>query len=478
MKIFNSVTGKKEDFIPIDENNVKMYACGITCSDDAHIGHAKQALQFDVIRRYLEYKGYKVTYVRNHTDVDDKIIANAQKIGMEQLEFAQKYIARINEDLSALGVRPADYEPKASETINEIIAFVKDLVDKGFAYQSEVSGDVYFDVAKFKNYGYLSNRDVDSEMDGVRKDVVEGKRDVRDFALWKSAKPGEIYWESPWGKGRPGWHIECSAMCDKHLGETVDIHGGGRDLKFPHHENEIAQSEAKSGKKLANYWVHCGLVKVNGVKMSKSLGNGIKIREALQDYDAETIKLVILQSAYRSDLNIMPDDFANAERHMYDFYKVLKQLKLLGLTQHKSDFANEIKTKFEQAMDDDFNTPVAIANMFEIASTIRKHFQSKKYDQLNGVYETILETYGRVMSLFNSNPLEFIESIKNKYFKMKNIDEVVVENLIKERAEFKANKEYAKADECKEKILNMGLIVVDTKEETYCDINFDLFRSK
>ena len=474
MRIYSSITGKKEEFVPMDKNNVKMYACGITCSDDAHIGHAKQALQFDVIRRYLEYKGYNVTYVRNHTDVDDKIIANAQKIGMGQLEFAQKYISRINEDLKALGIRPADYEPKASETINEIISFVQSLIEKGFAYQSEVSGDVYFDVAKFKKYGYLSNRDVDSEMEGVRKDVVEGKRDVRDFALWKSAKQGEIYWESPWGKGRPGWHIECSAMCDKFLGDTVDIHGGGRDLKFPHHENEIAQSEAKSGKRLANYWVHCGLVKVNGVKMSKSLGNGIKIRDALKDYDAETIKLVILQSAYRSDLNIMPDDFANAERHMYEFYKVLKQLKKLNLPNNNSELANAIREKFEQAMDDDFNTTIALANMYDTISTIRKYIQAKKFEQLEGVYETILQTYGNVMSMFNSDPLKYVDSIKNKYFAMRNIDDSVVQRLIQERAEYKATKNYSKADECKEKILNMGLLIVDTKEETYCDINFDL----
>lgn len=476
MKIFNSVTGKKEEFIPIDKNNVKIYACGITCSDDAHIGHAKQALQFDVIRRYLEYKGYNVTYVRNHTDVDDKIIANAQKVGIGQLEYANKYIERINEDLLALGIRPANFEPKASETIDEIISFVQELVNKGFAYQSDISKDVYFDVAKFDNYGYLSNRDVESQMEGVRKDVVDGKHDVRDFALWKSAKEGEISWDSPWGKGRPGWHIECSAMCDKFLGETVDIHGGGRDLKFPHHENEIAQSEAKSGKKLANYWIHCGLVKVNGSKMSKSLGNGIKIREALEKYDPETIKLVVLQSAYRSDLNIMPDDFMNAEKHMYEFYKVLHQLNELNLSQGKSDLAKKIISNFEEAMNDDFNTAVAIANMFNNIAIIRKYIQAKNHDELQGVYSAILQTYGDVLSLFNSKPKDYVEIMKNKYYSFKNIDKMVVENLIKQRAEYKQQKDYVKADECKAKIINMGLLVVDTKEGSYCDINFDLFK--
>ena len=473
MRVFNSLTGKKEEFFPIDKNNVKMYACGITCSNDAHIGHAKQALQFDVIRRYLEYKGYKVTYVRNHTDIDDKIIENAQKVGMKAIEFAKKYIARINEDLRALGIREADYEPKATETIDEIIKFIQVLVDKGYAYQSKISGDVYYDVAKFKSYGYLSNRDVETELEGVRKDVVDGKHDVRDFALWKSAKPGEVYWSSPWGNGRPGWHIECSAMCDKFLGDTVDIHGGGRDLKFPHHENEIAQSEAKTGKHLANYWIHCGLVKINNVKMSKSLGNGIKIRDALKDYDPETIKLLILQSAYRSDLNIMPDDFANAEKHMYDFYKALSQLFNLNLPNNKSSFANEIKQKFEQAMDDDFNTTVAIANMYDYVSKIRKLIQSKKFEELEGVYETIVETYGNVLSLFYSNPLEYIRAIRNKYYKIRNIDESVVQKLIRERAEYKQQRDFAKADECKKRILDMGLIVVDTRDETYCDINFD-----
>lgn len=474
MQIFNSLTGKKEEFEPIDKNNVRMYACGITCSDDAHIGHAKQALQFDVMRRYLTYKGYNVTYVRNHTDVDDKIIANANKIGMDQLQYARKYIERINTDLSSLGIRKADYEPKASETIQDIIDFIQDLICKGYAYQSEVNGDVYFDVLKFPEYGKLSNRDVEEQLDGVRKNVLEGKHDNRDFALWKSAKEGEVCWDSPWGKGRPGWHIECSAMCGKFLGKTIDIHGGGRDLKFPHHENEIAQSEAKNGMPLAKYWVHCGLVKVEGQKMSKSLGNGIKIRDVLQKYNAEVVKLVILQSAYRSDLNIMPNDFEQAEKHLYEFYKVLNDLKNLNLPNEDSSFAKRVKNEFVLAMDDDFNTTKAIANMYDYIAEIRKNIQKKNTQELNGVYQAVLSTYGEVLSLFNANPCDFVQEIKDKYFKLLNIDEQQVDSIMKQRAEYKLAKDYAKADECKNKIIGMGLTVVDTVNGSYCDIDWNL----
>ncbi len=473
MKIFNSLTGKKEEFVPIDHKNVKMYACGITCSDDAHIGHAKQALQFDVMRRYLEYKGYNVTYVRNHTDVDDKIITNANAIHMDQKEFARNFMTRTNEDLKNLGIRFADFEPKASETIEEIVSFIQELIDKGFAYQSEVNHDVYFDTLKFPEYGKLSNRNIETEMSGVRKDVVEGKRDDRDFALWKSAKEGEIFWNSPWGKGRPGWHIECSAMCKKFLGETIDIHGGGRDLKFPHHENEIAQSEACNGKPLSKYWVHCGLVKVEGAKMSKSLGNGISIRNSLARYDAETIKLVIHQSVYRSDLNIMKGDFDQAEKHMYEFYKILKELKDLNLPETKSSLALEIKENFEKNMDDDFNTAKTIANMYDYISTIKKKISKKDFESLNGVYNTIQETYGNILSIFNSSPREYLENIKNKHLEMLSIDVKEADNLISLRNQYKQSKDYEKADACKAELTKMGLNVLDTPSGSIYEIDFE-----
>ena len=268
MKIYNTMTGKKEDFIPIDGKNVKMYACGITVYDLSHIGHARQAIVYAMIVDYLRYRGYNVKYVRNYTDVDDKIINRANLLGKDALEFSKEQIEENEKDMANLHITDADKKTKASEYINDIIEFVEGLIEKGYAY-STPAGDVYYRVRKFNEYGKLSHRNIDELLNGVRVDVEEGKEDPLDFALWKSAKPGEIYWESPWGNGRPGWHIECSVMALKNLGETIDIHGGGRDLVFPHHENEIAQSEAMTGHCFAHYWSHCGLIKINGEKMSK-----------------------------------------------------------------------------------------------------------------------------------------------------------------------------------------------------------------
>ena len=301
MKIYNSMTGKKEEFKPIDGNNVKMYACGVTVYDLSHIGHARQAIVYAMIADYLRYRGYNVKYVRNYTDVDDKIIKRANELGKDALEFSREQIAETEKDMSALHITDADEKTKASEYINQIIEFVQGLIDKGYAYKAE-NGDVYYRVRKFAEYGKLSHRNVDDMLNGVRIELEEGKEDPIDFALWKSAKPGEIYWESPWGKGRPGWHIECSVMALNTLGETIDIHGGGRDLVFPHHENEIAQSEAYTGKHFANCWSHCGLIKINGEKMSKSLGNSLTIRDALKMYNYEVIKYVMLSKHYGSDV--------------------------------------------------------------------------------------------------------------------------------------------------------------------------------
>ena len=269
LKVYNVLTRKKEEFIPQEENKVKMYACGITVSDNAHIGHAYQAVVFDVIRKYLRYKGYDVTYVRNYTDVDDKIIINARNVGMNPIDYAEKFIEKTNKELEELNVEEPTIQARATESIEDMVKFVQKLVDKDYAYVA-FDGSVYFRVSKFKDYGKFSNRLIDESLVGVRKDIEPGKEDDRDFAIWKSAGNDEIFWDTPWGKGRPGWHIECSTMSRKFLGDTLDIHGGGRDLLFPHHENEIAQSEALTGKRFSNYWLHNGLVKVNGQKMSKS----------------------------------------------------------------------------------------------------------------------------------------------------------------------------------------------------------------
>lgn len=318
--IYNVLTRKKELFVPIEERKVKMYACGITASGDAHIGHAYQSVIFDVIKKYFEYKGYEVTYVRNYTDVDDKIIAKGNELGIDPQEYANNQIIKTDFELNKIGNDRATVQARATENINEMIDFIKKLIEKGYAYSTEF-GDVFFSVKKYSQYGKLSNRVVENSISGVRKDVEPGKIDNEDFALWKSAKKNEIYWEAPWGKGRPGWHIECSAMSMKYLGETIDIHGGGKDLIFPHHENEIAQSEALTGKKFSNYWIHNGLVKLNGQKMSKSLGNGISIKELLDLYNPDVIRFVLLQNNYKSDLNIVDGIFEEVEKHLYNFYK-------------------------------------------------------------------------------------------------------------------------------------------------------------
>jgi len=472
LKIYNVLSKSKDEFKPLDAKNVKMYACGITVSDDAHIGHAKQALQFDMVRRYLEFKGFKVTYVRNHTDVDDKIIANANKINMNALDYAKKYVDRINKDLKELGVRPANFEPKASETIPEIIEFVQALIDKKLAYVAD-NGDVFYIVKEFKNYGYLSNRITEDGISGVRKAVSAGKQDDVDFALWKSAKPGEISWDSPWGKGRPGWHIECSAMCYKFLGETIDIHGGGKDLIFPHHENEIAQSEGRFNVPLANYWMHCGLVKINGMKMSKSLGNGIMIKDALKKYEPEVIKLVIFQTNYRNDLNITSGIFEDAEKLLYSYYKNLQSLEKLSLSDKKSELALNFEKKFEEAMDDDFNTILVLAHLYELNSKVSEILkQPKQHEQLNGIYSTI-KTLFNTMAMFQEKPDKFLESIKSKYIKEYKLDTDYINDLIQKRQNFRDAKRYDLADEIKTELLNMGLQLSDTKSNTEWVIDFN-----
>ncbi len=474
MQVYNSLSRRKSEFRTVEPNKVRMYSCGITVSSDAHIGHAKQALQFDVIRRYLEYKGYDVTYVRNWTDVDDKIINAANANNVKPLDWAQTYIDRISEDMNALGIRPANVEPRASETIPEIIEFVQALIDNGHAYHNEETGDVLYDIARFRDYGMLSGIVAEQSMGNYRVgkngEMTSGKEEdhQNDFVLWKSAKPGEISWPSPWGEGRPGWHIECSAMSYKYLGKTLDIHGGGLDLKFPHHENEIAQSEGRFGEPLAHYWMHCGLVKVNGVKMSKSLGNGLSIRQALEQYHPEVIKWVILSSNYRSDMNLTDGIFEQAEKHLDGFNRTLLQLKAIdaNLDQTPGDFAKEIRKNFEEAMDDDFNTAKVLSNFFEIAGRINAALPSpKKQQQLCGVYAAIRQCYG-CLALFETDHQAFIDALQKKYYELRKIDKAAVEALIAERLQYRMEKNWEEADKLKQRLLDMGIVLKDTKDNT------------
>ena len=503
MKIHNSMSKTKEEFKPIDGNEVKMYACGITVYDDCHIGHAKQAVTFDIIKRYLEYKGYNVTYARNYTDVDDKIIARSNQLGINALEYSQDRINEVERVMDLLGVRKPDIEPKASENIENIIDFVAKLIEKGHAYPSE-RGDVYFSVKSFDKYGKLSKRNPDDMINGVRKEVEDGKRDPLDFALWKSAKEGEIYWESPWGKGRPGWHIECSAMNLRYLGEQIDIHGGGKDLIFPHHENEIAQTEALTGKNFANYWIHNGLITINGQKMSKSLGNSLTVKDALAMYNPEVIRYMLMQKHYASTVDINDAEFLQAEKHLYYFYNTIKEINkfilsaidngditaqdlenidMKALNERvvndsklkdstlKDNLFDEITTKFEEAMDDDFNTAAAFAYLFGIMKYLNTLLADKKVDNatkalsLKAIEDKIIKLYN-LIAILESEPEDFLNDLKNKYLKRLDITVDEIASKIEERKAAKLEKNYALADEIRNTLDEKGIVLLDTKEGT------------
>ena len=454
MKIYNSLTRRKEDFVPLNNKDVKMYACGITVSADAHIGHAVQAIIFDIIRKYLEKRGYNVTYARNYTDVDDKIIANANKLGVDAREFAKQNIEKVEKLMAELKVTPPTMNLKATENIDNIIDFISKLIDKGYAYPTP-EGDVYFAVEKDKNYGKLSNRKLDDMISSVRIESEENKKYPLDFALWKSAKPNEIFWNSPWGKGRPGWHIECSAMNYYHLGEQIDIHGGGRDLIFPHHENEIAQTECLTDKPFAKYWVHNGLLKLNGQKMSKSLGNVISIKELLDKYGAEVIRFGILQTNYKNDINITDNLFPEAEKHLLDFYKILNEVEKLGIKSDKKN--NKIDEEFNEAMDDDFNTAKALANLYGYFKDIKSKLNSNDKSVIED-YNAIKDTYS-LLGLFTENPAIFIE----KHDVKQEIPKEVIE-LAQKRAEARAKKDFAMSDSLRDQIKDLGYEIKDSKD--------------
>ncbi len=455
MKIYNTLTGRKQDFIPLEEGKVKMYACGITVSGEAHIGHAYQALIYDIIRKYLEKKGYAVTYARNYTDVDDKIIAKSNETGIPADKYALDMIKAIDEQMARLAVDDPSVWLKATESMGDIIEFVKTLIQKNHAYVTE-KGDVYFSVESFPSYGKLSHRNLEDAMNGVRVDNDEQKQNPLDFALWKSAKAGEPSWTSPWGEGRPGWHIECSTMNRKAFGDRIDIHGGGRDLIFPHHENEIAQTEALTGKQFASYWIHNGLIKVNGQKMSKSLGNSLFLKDLLDKYAAETIKFALLQTNYRGDINVTDNLFPDAEKHLIDFYKVFKTAVDKGIA-IDGEYP-EIDDDFNRSMDDDFNTALAISNLYGYFKAIKSKINAG--DKTAGcMLNQIKKTYA-LLGLFKANPNEFISA----YEKTESVnapEEVVA--LAEERLIARANKDWAKSDELRDKISALGYIVKDGK---------------
>lgn len=474
MKIYNSYTKKKEEFIPLEENKVKMYACGITVSGEAHIGHGYQALIYDIMRKYLKKLGYDVTYARNYTDVDDKIIAKSHETGIPADEYAKKMIENIDKVMDKFHVDDPDVWLKATENIENIIEFVETLIKKGHAYATK-NGDVYFDVASYPGYGKLSNRNIDDALDGVRVDNDEEKKNAYDFALWKSAKPGEISWDSPWGKGRPGWHIECSAMNKTAFGEQIDIHGGGRDLIFPHHENEIAQTEALTGKQFVKYWTHNGLIKVNGQKMSKSLGNSLLLEELLEKYSDEAIKFALLQTNYRNDINVTDDLFPDAEKHLYEFYGVLASIdkvmeKFRGAeltidtqsTLDAAESAQKVEDEFNACMSDDFNTALALSNLFGYFKEMKKNLlsgDSGRFFVAFAMGVQIKKTY-QLLGMFHKKAEEYLAWYDSKN---QNAIPVEVEAIAKERFLARQEKNWAKSDELRNKLAEMGYTVKDSK---------------
>ena len=457
MRIYNTLTRTKEEFVPLEAGKVKMYACGITVSGEAHIGHGFQALIYDIMRKYLEKKGYSVTYARNYTDVDDKIIVRAREEGVPADEYAARMIERIDEVMREMDIDDPSLWLKATENIGNIQDFISRLIQSGHAYAAP-SGDVYFDVSSFPGYGCLSNRSVEDMLDGVRVENAEDKRNPADFALWKAAKPGEIFWSSPWGDGRPGWHIECSAMNRAAFGEQIDIHGGGRDLIFPHHENEIAQTESLTGKRFVKYWTHNGLIKVNGQKMSKSLGNSLLLEDLLKKYTNEAIKFALLQTNYRNDINITDDLFPEAERHLTAFYKIIRQVEdkfgkgLVGNPQ--------IDKKFDEAMDDDFNTALALSELFSLFRGVAAGLAAGDPACAEDVRQ-IRQTYS-LLGLFKKDAYAYLAEVAAK----SPAEEIPAEvrQLAERRWQAKKEKNWPLADELRAKIDALGYSVKDGKE--------------
>ena len=460
MRIYNTLTRTKEEFTPIEEGKVKMYVCGPTVYNYIHIGNARPFIMFDALRRYLEYRGYDVTYVQNFTDVDDKIIKRGHEENLAPEKVAEKYINEYFVDADALGIKRASVHPRVTENINQIIKFIEELEEKGYAYA--VNGDVYFDTKRFEQYGKLSRQNQDELEAGSRIEINDQKRHPMDFVLWKAKKEGEPGWTSPWGEGRPGWHIECSVMSKRYLGETIDIHAGGQDLTFPHHENEIAQSEARSGKIFSNYWVHNGYININNEKMSKSLGNFFTVREIADKYDLEIVRFFMLSAHYRNPVNFSDEMLNQAKAGLERLYNAKEKLEFTienltnnSITQEENVLMKELdmyRQKFIDAMEDDINTADAVSSIFELSKFINSNVDEN----------SSLEFAKKCLAEFNE--LTEVLNIVNK--KKDNSLDKEVEELIQQRADAKKNKEFILADEIRQKLLDMGIVLEDTRQGT------------
>jgi cysteinyl-tRNA synthetase len=486
LRFYNTLTGKKEEFNPIEEGKVGIYVCGITAYDVCHIGHARSAVVFDVIYKYLKYKGYNVTYIKNFTDVDDKIIAKANAENSDIIDISERYIKEHNEDMDRLGVARPTIAPRATENIQGMIRLISTLLEEGLAYV--VDGDVFFSVDKFEGYGKLSGRNLDDMQAGARIDVDEKKKNPLDFVLWKASKEGEPWWDSPWGRGRPGWHIECSVMSQRFLGETFDIHGGGEDLIFPHHENEIAQSEGATGKPFARYWMHNGFIKVNSEKMSKSLGNIFTIKDVLKMYHPEVVRLFIVQSHYKSFIDFSDDSLAEARTALERFYSTLKNINnalestidfsditTKNLTGEDVEIFNKIEelpNRFIEAMDEDFNTARAIGHIFDAVRLINGYLAESSFsiapeslfilDTAKGYIREV----GKVLGLFLEDPDEYFLEDRQREAVKRGLDIEEIELLIEERRKARAEKDWKRADEIRDHLASKGVSLKDAPDST------------
>ncbi|GAF14825.1 cysteinyl-tRNA synthetase [Bacillus sp. JCM 19046] len=456
VKIYNSLTNKKEEFTPIEEGKVKMYCCGPTVYNYIHIGNARPPIVYDMVRRYLAFRGYDVQFVSNFTDVDDKIIRAAQELGEEVFEVAERFIEAYHSDTAALNVTQADLHPKVTETMDDIIDFIVKLEQKGFAYES--GGDVYFRTRKFDGYGKLSGQSLDDLRSGARIDVDDRKEDAVDFVLWKAAKPNEIAWKSPWGQGRPGWHIECSAMIKKNMGDTIDIHAGGKDLAFPHHENEIAQSEALTGRKLANYWMHNGFVNINNEKMSKSLGNFVLAHDIIQQYPPEVVRFFMLMAHYRTPINFSDELLVGAQAGLDRIKNAVANLSHrldetadLGDSEGWLEKVNQYKERFVEEMDDDFNSANGISVMFDLAKEANVYLREMQTSKQ--VLQAFIELFDEVGTVLG------VDFHEEKALLDKDIDQ-----LIEERNTARKERNFARADEIRELLKEQNIILEDTAQ--------------
>jgi cysteinyl-tRNA synthetase len=481
LRIFNTLTSSKEEFIPLNPGKVGMYVCGVTVYDNCHIGHARANVAFDVVYRYLRHAGYDVTYVRNYTDIDDKIINRANRDGVPYNVISERYIKAFDEDMARLNLALPTHQPKATEYVDEIIALVEKLVELGAAYPA--NGDVYFAVENYESYLKLSKRNLEEMQAGARVDVDERKRHPMDFALWKAAKPGEPFWSSPWGNGRPGWHIECSAMSMKLLGDTFDIHGGGKDLVFPHHENEIAQSEAASGKQFVRYWMHNGFVNINSEKMSKSLGNFFTIRDILERYDSEVLRFFLLSAHYRSPIDFSDQNLADAEAGLDRIYSALAAMEdilakssapaspgssLAGneAVDELSERISGLHIRFCEAMDDDFNTALAIAHIFDLARALNRVLADKSADSSSVLpllrqVKSEVAKIAEVLGVLDTVPADYLTRMKDRKSSDLKISVEDIEKLVEERTSARKAKDFKRSDEIRTHLLEMGIELLD-----------------